>query len=168
MFTRVLQSPPSPSARAPVRSLDSVLEAVAKEKGEQTNVAALAAALEANGIQSVRELEQLGDSDWKDLNVTMGLKAAIKAELKERPNAVEAPESAEEMPDNLRRFLLMPGEDGKEPEPLGQFSALLFGILTTAPADRQTAVIVLCELLALVSGIFWRFRCRYVAPRPFH
>ena len=64
----------------------------------------------------LRQLEQLDHSDWKDLNVTMGLKTAIKAELMEGPNAADGPESAVEIPEKVRRFLLMPGEDGKEPD----------------------------------------------------
>ena len=116
-----------------------MLEAVAKKTSAHTKVAALAAALEANGIQSVSQLGQLDHGDWKDLNVTMGLKTAIKAELMEGPNGVDGPESAVEIPEKVRRFLLLPGEDGQEPQRLG-WSALFFGILTIAPAERQGLV----------------------------
>lgn len=59
----------------------------------------------------------------------------------------------EELPERLKRFLLMPTADGREPRRLGEFSAFFMAILTVPPADRQSMMISLCEMIALVSGL---------------
>ena len=53
----------------------------------------------------------------------------------------------------LRRFLLVPGPDGKEPQPINGMNAMLTSILTVPPRDRQHLVLVVCEMIALVSGL---------------
>ena len=59
-----------------------------------------------------------------------------------------------EMPERLRRFLLLPGPGGEEAERLGSPSAFYLGILVVPPEDRHSLALVLLELLALVSGLF--------------
>ena len=111
-------------------------------------------------MQFLSELEQLSDGDWDKLDATMGLKVAVKAELARRPaKALSAAEDVElveemEMPERLRRFLLLPGPDGKEPQPLRQVSSFFLAVLTAPPSNRQHMVLTLCEMLALVSGLF--------------
>ena len=78
----------------------------------------------------------------------------MKAELAHPSHALATSPDAEEMPDWLRRFLLMPVPGYPEPQPMGQLSASFLGILIAAPADRQHLMIVLCEMLALASGLF--------------
>ena len=87
------------------------------------------------------QLERLSDRDWDQLNVAMGLKAAIKSALEDQaalsdPDAV----NTEEIPDDLRRFLLIPDSDGTEPKRLRRMSAFFLAILTVAPEERQGLV----------------------------
>ena len=136
------------------RSVDSILEAAGMRINEPEQTAALASALQANRITFAWQLEQLDSGDWDKLNVSMSLKAAVKAELAHPSHALATSPDAEEIPDWLRRFLLMPVPGYLEPQPMGELSASFLSILITAPADRQHLVIVLCEMLALASGLF--------------
>ena len=165
MLTRVMkqrprpgtvnQAPPGPVPfqASPARTIESVLDAVAVKKGERAQTEALASALMTNGIQHVCELEQLDRGDWDQLNVSMGLRAAIKAELVRQAQAAQEAHIAEELTPNLRRFLLMRTADGKEPQPIGSVRAMFLGVLIAAPADRQNLFIILCEMLSLLSGL---------------
>ena len=144
---------PGPSS-SPV-TIAAIVEAAAKRVGQQDEVASLNAALQSNGVKFAWQLETLSDRDWDQLNVAMGLKAAIKSALEDQvalsdPDAV----NTEEIPDDLRRFLLIPDSDGTEPKRLRRMSASFLAILTVAPEERQGLVIVLCELLALVSALY--------------
>ena len=135
------------------RSVDSVLEAAGVGINAQAT-AELATALQANRITFAWQLEQLDSGDWDKLNVSISLKVAVKAELANPSHALATSPDAEEMPDWLRRFLLMPVPGYLEPQPMGELSAPFLSILITAPADRQHLMIVLCEMLALASGLF--------------
>ena len=141
---------PGPSS-SPV-TIAAIVEAAAKRVGQQDEVASLNAALQSNGVKFAWQLETLSDRDWDQLNVAMGLKAAIKSAL-ENPSDSDAV-NTEEIPDDLRRFLLIPDSDGTEPKRLRRVSAAFLAILTVAPEERQGLVIVLCELLALVSALY--------------
>ena len=136
------------------RSVDSILEAAGMRINEPEQTAAFASALHANRITFAWQLEQLDSGDWDKLNVSISLKVAVKAELANPSHALATSPDAEEMPDWLRRFLLMPVPGYLEPQPMNQLSAPFLSILISAPADRQHLVIVLCEMLALASGLF--------------
>ena len=142
------------SVQTPASTVNSVLTVAATQKGNLEEGAALATALEANGIQSVMELEKLSDGDWDKLSVSMGFKAAIKVELAKMHITSSAFDNIEDMPERLKRFLMIPGLDGKEPKRLEDFSAMFLGILTVPPADRQLLMLMLCEMLVLVSGLY--------------
>ena len=73
---------------------------------------------------------------------------------------------AEEMPERLRRFLLLPGPGGEEAERLGSPSAFYLGILVVPPEDRHSLALVLLELLALVSGLFVSVPLSFVRGSP--
>ena len=100
-------------------------------------------------------MAHLSDADWDRLGVvSLGLKTAVKAELMSpTPAAVD---SALEpvFTDRMRRFLLLPDADGGEAKPLREMSALFLGLLTTPARERQALLLALCELLALISGLF--------------
>lgn len=135
-------------------SIDSLLDAVAAKKGKRAQTDALAAALAMNGIQHVCELEQLDRGDWDALNVSMGLKAAIKSELTMRSHAATETDDMEVLPATVCHFLLISDADGNAPTLIGSIRSMYLGILTVAPADRQQLAIILGEMLALVSGLF--------------
>ena len=83
-----------------------------------------------------------------------GLELAIKAELASPSSGATLGKlRPEDVPPRLRRFLLIPDEDGRPPRRLYAFGALSFGLLTVPPHDRQNLVITVLELLALVSGL---------------
>ena len=115
--------------------------------------------LEANGVRFAWQMAQFSDSDWDQLGVSLGMKTAAKAELAE-PSACSPPDSSDkfktqdDLSDRVRRFLLLPDADGREARPLGEMSALFLGLLGTPVADRQSLLLALCELMALVSGLF--------------
>ena len=136
------------------RPAEEVITAAAAVTGDEVH--ALLAALAKHGLRWACQLEQLDATDWKDLAVPLGLKAAIKSEL-----AAQAPSSRShivvhsqtEMPERLRRFLLIPGPDGREPPPMGSVTAPFLGILLLPPEKRQHLMMALFELLALISGL---------------
>ena len=87
------------------------------------------------------------------------LKTAAKAELLDPtpsapPESPQKSEGYEELSGRMRRFLMLPDADGRDPKPLGEISALFLGLLTTPRAERQSLLLALCELIALVSGLF--------------
>lgn len=139
------------------RTAESVLIAAAKLIGEPS-MPAVPRQLEANGVKWAWQMIHFSDADWDRLGVSLGLKTAAKAELAEpSTSAAAAPKSAthlEELSDRKRRFLLLPDAEGSEAKPLGEISALFLALLTTPESDRQSLLLALCELMALVSGLF--------------
>lgn len=143
----------------PVRSAESVLAAASKRLGvPPTPDAWPGSQLEAAGVRWAWQLAHLSDADWDKLGVPLGLKAAAKAELMAEPTSVEhgaANDDAvgyEELPERVRRFLLLP--EGSSVEPLGELSALFLALLTIPVAKRQQLLLELCKLIAIVSGLF--------------
>ena len=141
------------------RSVEAVLEAAANRIGMPKKAASVALALRNHGVFYAWQLAQASDSNWNQLNVDIGLQMAVRAELADPTSstvarAIKVHANADEMPERLRRFLLIPGDDGKEAERLGSVSALYLGLLIVNPDDRQHLALVLFELLALVSGLF--------------
>ena len=144
------------------RSVEAVLDAAAKRLGEPSTPAA-SRQLEVNGVKWAWQMTHLSDADWSQLGVSLGLKTAAKAEL-ENPTVIAPPAAAydsaptrvahEESTDRMRRFLLLPDAEGREAKPLGEMSALFLGLLTVPVAERQSLLLALCELMALVSGLF--------------
>ena len=139
------------------RTVESVLVAAAKRLGEPYLPAA-SCRLEVNGVKWAWQMAQFSDSDWDQLGLSLGLKAAAKAELAEPsdtpPESAQKYKAHQDLTGRMRRFLLLPEADGKEPKPLGEMSAIFLGLLSTPVADRQSLLLALCELMALVSGLF--------------
>ena len=147
----------SSNSRSPdSRSVDDVVTAAAKHVGlaESSKVTKT---LKEHGVHWAWQLEHADVNDWVDFGVSKGLKMAIKAELcmaQTDPMHASSPApSAEEMPEKLRRFLLLPGPDGTQPRSLASFSGLFLSLVTGAPEDRQQLTLAVCELLALLSGL---------------
>ena len=140
------------------RKVESVMAAAARRLGEPSMPAA-SRHLEENGVRWAWQMAHFSEADWDQLGMSLGLKLAAKAELSD-PSANAPPDGAqtyrshEELTDRMRRFLLLPGADGREAQPLREMSALFLGLLTTPVADRQSLLLALCELMALVSGLF--------------
>ena len=121
------------------------------------------AALESHGVFHVWQLMHLSDNDWATCCPSFGLKVAIKAELcapRKTSGAVAAPAGTADVEqddrqnpsDSVRRFLLMRTADGQEPERLHSSSAMYYALLTVPQRDRQTCLLCLCEMMALISG----------------
>ena len=147
------------------RSAEAVLESAAERFG-MAREPAIAHGLAASGVKWAQQMAELSDADWERLGVSLGLKTAVKAELADpsavKPTlaapaiaAVAQPLARDEDAHNqrLRRFLLLPSDEGKEAQPLGEVSAFFLGILATPAADRQNLMLALYELFALVAGL---------------
>ena len=155
MFARRLHVRSRASEECDSRSVEAVLDAAAQRLGGEPTAPAASRELEANGVMWAWQMAQLSDADWDRLGVvSLGLKTAVKAELMSpTPAAVDgAPEPV--VTDRMRRFLLLPDADGGEAKPLCEMSALFLGLLTTPARERQALLLALCELLALISGLF--------------
>ena len=167
--------------RAEAKALDTrqaaaVVEAAAARIGVGREATApVAAALETHGVKYAWQLEHSNASHWASFNASFGLEMAIMAELQsptasgsmapktlarsasqaklQRQRSSNALARDSELPDRLRRFLLMPGPNGEEPAPLGEPGALFLSMLTTPPEGRQNLYLMICELLALIAGL---------------
>ena len=136
------------------RSAEAVLDAAAQHLGEPSMPAA-ARILETNGVRWAWQMLHLTDNDWDQLGISLGLKTAAKAELA-NPSApcATAGVTEGEVTKRMQRFLLQPDAGGGEAKPLGSMSALFLGLLVMPVSERQSVLLSLCELLALVSGLF--------------
>ena len=171
---RLLSAARGGSDEKDIRTVDSVLAAAAKRLGEPSMPDA-SRQLEANGVKFAWQMAHFSDNDWDQLGVPLGIKLAAKAELAD-PTASAKADSAqkhkprEELSDRMRRFLLLPEADGDEAKPLGEMSAIFMGLLATPIADRQSLLLALCELMALISGLFvsapFDFRTTIIASAP--
>lgn len=155
---RLLSAARGGSEEKDARTVDSVLAAAAARLGEPSMPDA-SHRLEANGVRFAWQMAQFSDSDWDQLGVSLGMKTAAKAELAD-PTASTPLDSAQkyksedDLSDRMRRFLLLPDKDGREAKPLGEMTALFLALLATPEADRQSLLLCLCELMALISGLF--------------
>ena len=136
------------------RTIDVVIRRAVENFNQpgSSNAQQVLEAFSAHGIQWAWQLNNADDNDWLTLSIPIGLKMAIKAELS-HPSTPTPEEPSLELSNKLRRFLLVPGPDGKEPPSLGRLDSMTFGLLVVKPADRQSLVLVYCELLALMSGL---------------
>lgn len=150
------------STEMDLRTVESVLAAAAKRLGEPS-MPAVSRQLEASGVKWAWQMLHFSEADWDQLSLSIGLKTAAKAELAEpstSSTSTSPPDSAqdlkahEELTDRMRRFLLLPDANGREAQPLGSMTALFLGLLTTPVVERQSLLLALCELMALVSGLF--------------
>lgn len=140
------------------RSVMAVLDAAAERTGKPREPG-VAVKLREQGVDWAWQLEQLSEDDWARLGATLGLKTAAKAELVDPTVVVSARKAATSLEsarddEMIRQFLLLPGPDGKEAKPLCQLEALMFGLLVVPIADRQVLMLALCEVMALVAGLF--------------
>ena len=157
---RQLTRHPSPESRKrsaesnDSRTVEAIVEAAAARVGLQSGH--LVHTLAEHGVQHRWQLELCDSDDWSKLGVTsVGLKTAIKAELSNPPAAVAKSSDSEldDVHDRIRRFLLLPGPDGREPRRLGQQGAMFLALLTLPPHEMHRLTLTLCELFALVSGL---------------
>ena len=150
-------SPRKPPAQTDGRSVGAVFDAAAARFGRDRETAAVRE-LVAGGVEYSQQLAELSDRDWEMVGVSLGLKTAVKVELGDP--SVSAPEPFEKHDDDkldekLRQFLLLPSADGmKEAKPLDSVSGFFLSLLATPVAERQRLLLMLCELIALVSGLF--------------
>ena len=153
------------------RSVDEVLSA-AYTQLHLPRADAIANELHAHGVQYAWQMEQMSDTDWQEVGVPLGLKTAAKAEIayptiatasaavnvaatnNARSRADDNNYGEYEMDERLRRFLLLPTTDGQEARPLLQASAAVLGLITMPPSERQQLLLILCELMALISGLY--------------
>ena len=151
----------SPDARS--RSVEAVFDAAAARFG-RTSEPAVLQALAASGVGCAQQLEQMTEADWGSVGVSLGLKTAVKAELANPTDdgtvTVHGSDGSTGGRDLdgidmlTRQFLLIPSADGEEAKPLGRWSAFFLSLTATPAADRQNLLLALCELTALVSGLF--------------
>jgi hypothetical protein len=140
------------------RTVDSVLAAAAKRLGEPATPA-VSRQLEANGVKWAWQMTHFSEADWDQLGVPLGLKCSAKAELAEPSTSSPSESDAhqfktqEQLTDRMRRFLLLPDAEGTEAKPLGEMTGLFIALLAAPVAERQTLLLALCELVALVSGL---------------
>eukprot|EP00931_Biecheleriopsis_adriatica_P102128 TRINITY_DN77152_c0_g1_i1.p1 TRINITY_DN77152_c0_g1~~TRINITY_DN77152_c0_g1_i1.p1 ORF type:complete len:394 (+),score=56.15 TRINITY_DN77152_c0_g1_i1:31-1182(+) len=155
---RLLNNARGGSEEKDLRTVDSVLATAAKRVGEPS-IPAASRQLEANGVKFAWQMALFSDNDWDQLGMSLGMKTAAKAELVD-PTSSALSDSAQnykcqdELSDRMRRFLLMPDADGGEAKPMRDISALFLGFLATPVEHRQSLLLALCELMALVSGLF--------------
>ena len=136
------------------RSVEAVVQVAAATIGEAESVAAVVKALTDLNVLWAWQLRQASDAHWARFGASLGLELAIKAELASPSSGATLGKlRPEDVPPRLRRFLLIPDVDGGPPRRLYAFGALIFGLLTVPPHDRQNLVITVLELLALVSGL---------------
>ena len=145
------QSRPSTSQGRDCRSVQEVVEAAAAAAGEQDATAAVVRALAESNICWAWQLKHASEANWTRFSASLGLELAVKAELA-NPSS-ENKIRPEDVPPRLRDFLLMPTLEAKPPKRLRAFGALIFGLLTVPPHDRQNLVLAFLEMLALVSGL---------------
>ena len=114
-------------------------------------------------------MAHFSEADWDQLGVSLGMKTAAKKELEEpsvstSDSKAQKYKTQDELTDRMRRFLLLPDADGKEAKPLGEMSALFLGLMATPVENRQSLLLALCELVALVGGLMlsvpFEFRTR--------
>jgi hypothetical protein len=112
-------------------------------------------ALMASGVEWAPQLKHLSDEDWERAGVSLGLKTAVKAELSD-PSASTSPMVDERctVDQQMQQFLLLPTQDGTEAKSLSSPAALFLSLVATPVAERQTLLLALCELTAVVSGLF--------------
>ena len=134
------------------RSVEAVFEAAAERYG-RAREPAVVDALSASGVEHAQQLAEMSEGDWDRLGVSLGLKTAVKAELAE-PSQLPTLVKHDLTDKKVRQFLLLPGEDGEEAKPLSSFSAYFLAVTATPPAERQNLLLALCELTALVAGLF--------------
>ena len=158
-------------ARRDERSAEVVVRAAAASIGESDAANPVIAALEKDSVKFAWQLNEAEREFWPQYGANGGLALAIKAELN---HPTTPPKSdfthvftchGEEVTDRLRHFLLIPGPDGQIPSSMGSYKAVFFAIVLTPPGDRQNLLLILCELLALVSGLLLAIPLSLVTPR---
>ena len=110
-----------------------------------------AAALEAHGVVWAWQLPHLSPEQWAAAGVAIGYQAAIQAVLRgEMAPAAEAAQPTDEVPEQLRQFLLCRNADGSPAKPMSSMNAMGLAMLCTQRGDIRSLCI--------------RQRCRAVRP----
>ena len=135
------------------RPVEEVFDASSERLGEPCQPAVVHN-LAAHGIKWAWQLGELNDANWDALSVPIGLQTAVRAELAHPTNITVKVEHAGELNERKRRFLLMPDANGQPAKSLEDMSAMFLGLLATPIAERQNLMLMLCEIMALVSGLF--------------
>ena len=131
------------------RPAQVIVRAAADRIGKENAAASVIDALENADIHWAWQLAHVpwDANEWLRFGISPGLKVAIAAEL----NRVDS--SAPEISEQLRRFLLLPEQDGSPARRLYTVNASFFTLLTVSREERQHLTLTLFELLALVSGL---------------
>ena len=74
-------------------------------------------------------------------------------ETEDGDDVLSPDEDASAIPDRIRQFLLLPDADGKEAKPLRSMSAVFLSLPITPADERQSMLLAVCELMALMSGL---------------
>ena len=136
------------------RSVEAVVQVAAATIGEAESVAAVVKALTDLNVLWAWQLRQASDAHWARYGASHGLELAIKAELASPSSGATLGKlRPEDVPPRLRRFLLIPDEDGRPPRRLYAFGALSYGLLTVPPHERQHLMLTMLDLLAIMSGL---------------
>ena len=162
LAARLLLSRIAPRDQRDARSTAAVLDAAADSLGKP-RLPHIARNMEAHDIRHAWQLAEMSEDDWRSFDVPIGMKTAIRAELT-TPTTREHATAVVEFNDNhlhtsvpnerLRRFLLIPDASGQEAGPMSSPSAIFLSLLTVPIEDRQNLMLALCELMALISGLF--------------
>ena len=73
--------------------------------------------------------------------------------LKRRTGTAASSTANMRLDDRLQSFLLLRGPRGEEPRRLHSMRALYLSMLVAPPDERQNLMLVLCEMVALISGL---------------
>ena len=149
---RQLSSKPSTAPEHDGRSIEAVFETAAVRFG-RAREPAVVESLVTSGVEHAQLLAEMSEGDWDRVGVSLGLKLAVKAELAD-PSQLPRLVKQDHIDKTIRQFLLLPGEDGQEAKPLSTFSSWFLSMVATPVADRQNLLLALCELTALICGLF--------------
>ena len=160
----VASPPPAADQLQDLRSvrdvLDSAVSSLLGSDPASMNTSAVAAAFEHEGIKWAWQLSYLPTESWKQSGACLGLQTAVKAAMCKPGLSAPSNDAAlfvvddVELTPRFRTFLLLPAEDGTPAKSMRRPSAVFYSVLCTPVEQRQTMMLAVCELLALMNGLF--------------
>ena len=113
-----------------------------------------AAALEAHGVIWAWQLPHLAPEQWTAAGVAIGYQAAVQAVLSgEMGPAAEAAQPTDEVPEQLRQFLLCRNADGSPAKPMSSMNAMGLAMLCTQRGDIRSLCVAAGELMSVLCGL---------------
>ena len=114
--------------------------------------AKLIEAFDAADVMWDWQLSSLSDGDFEQLGCSLGMKAAIRHALRSTEGLTDR--SVAELPEEMRRFLLVPEPNGCVPPRLRDLTCLFYSVvLQESPKDTQQSLFSLGEVFAVMSGL---------------